>query len=280
MSAILFPVFASAREKARQSTCTSNLKQIGLGLTQYSQDYDETAISPWYSNQVAMTSGGTLVAINGSGLSNQPGFNGNPKLDGVNNYTWIDAVYPYIKSIHVFDCPSQLGTSNFPGQSIKVPITAQGYNGSYAINTMYTRCPNSPCSMGWTGSLSKVVSPSQTIWVSDSIDAAGFENYMDTIGGNYNPYFNPAGTPVKYVTYGVPVPVAGQGNVTSGTTYALVGNGLLAFLHSEQTDAVFADGHVKSLTYGAVQANTSTTKSCQNNVTYAAEVCYASLMAY
>src|SRR6266511_3956182 len=42
LAAILFPVFAQAREKARQSTCTSNLKQLGNGLLMYTQDYDET----------------------------------------------------------------------------------------------------------------------------------------------------------------------------------------------------------------------------------------------
>jgi prepilin-type processing-associated H-X9-DG protein len=41
LAAILFPVFATAREKARQSTCASNLKQLGLAFTQYAQDYDE-----------------------------------------------------------------------------------------------------------------------------------------------------------------------------------------------------------------------------------------------
>ena len=42
LAAILFPVFAQAREKARQTACLSNMKQLGLGFTQYSQDYDET----------------------------------------------------------------------------------------------------------------------------------------------------------------------------------------------------------------------------------------------
>src|SRR3569833_2553172 len=42
LAAILFPVFAQAREKARQITCTSNMKQIGLAMMQYVQDYDET----------------------------------------------------------------------------------------------------------------------------------------------------------------------------------------------------------------------------------------------
>src|SRR5690349_19366143 len=42
LAAILFPVFAKAREKARQTSCLSNCKQIGTGLMMYSQDYDET----------------------------------------------------------------------------------------------------------------------------------------------------------------------------------------------------------------------------------------------
>ena len=41
LAAILFPVFAKAREKARQSSCLSNLKQLGLGILSYAQDYDE-----------------------------------------------------------------------------------------------------------------------------------------------------------------------------------------------------------------------------------------------
>ncbi len=41
LAAILFPVFAKAREKARQSSCQSNVKQLGLAFMQYTQDYDE-----------------------------------------------------------------------------------------------------------------------------------------------------------------------------------------------------------------------------------------------
>src|SRR6266568_3508217 len=46
LAAILFPVFAQAREKARQTTCVSNLRQIGLGVNMYAQDYDEK-MPPW-----------------------------------------------------------------------------------------------------------------------------------------------------------------------------------------------------------------------------------------
>src|SRR5580704_7489517 len=47
LAAILFPVFAQAREKARQTSCISNLKQIGLATLQYVQDYDETYPDGW-----------------------------------------------------------------------------------------------------------------------------------------------------------------------------------------------------------------------------------------
>ena len=52
LAAILFPVFAKAREKARQSSCLSNVKQIMLGVLQYCQDYDENlpiGTSYWYA---------------------------------------------------------------------------------------------------------------------------------------------------------------------------------------------------------------------------------------
>src|SRR5258708_2715581 len=47
LAAILFPVFAQAREKARAISCLSNAKQIGLGIQMYAQDYDETVV-PWF----------------------------------------------------------------------------------------------------------------------------------------------------------------------------------------------------------------------------------------
>ena len=46
LAAILFPVFAKAREKARQASCLSNIKQLGLACLSYAQDYDE-CLAPW-----------------------------------------------------------------------------------------------------------------------------------------------------------------------------------------------------------------------------------------
>lgn len=83
LAAILFPVFVRARENARRSTCQSNLKQIGLGLTQYTQDYDER-FPP------SATTGPTMV-------------NGETLATGA---IWHLLVQPYVKSSQIFACPS------------------------------------------------------------------------------------------------------------------------------------------------------------------------------
>src|SRR5262245_48870524 len=57
LAAILFPVFARAREKARQSACASNLKQIGMGILQYTQDFDERYPSVWDSQTDQISAG-------------------------------------------------------------------------------------------------------------------------------------------------------------------------------------------------------------------------------
>jgi prepilin-type processing-associated H-X9-DG protein len=76
LAAILFPVFAQAREKARQTACLSNVKQISLGILMYVQDYDETT-PMLYSN--------------------------NPGL-GACGIEWF--IQPYVKNYGVFNCPS------------------------------------------------------------------------------------------------------------------------------------------------------------------------------
>lgn len=91
LAAILFPVFAQAREKARQTSCTSNLKQAGTAMHMYSQDYDECMpelYSPSQLNPCPGTTGGIVIngVIHGSG--------------------WELNIQPYIKNWAVFTCPS------------------------------------------------------------------------------------------------------------------------------------------------------------------------------
>jgi prepilin-type N-terminal cleavage/methylation domain-containing protein len=94
LAAILFPVFAQAREKARSVSCLSNTKQLGLGLMMYVQDYDETYPywSWWYSSDLG---GGPY----NDGSSYSAGFN---HWDSF----WFNAIYPYVKNAQVFACPS------------------------------------------------------------------------------------------------------------------------------------------------------------------------------
>ncbi len=80
LAAILFPVFARARENARKSSCLNNMKQLGLGILQYTQDYDETFF--WG------------LPINGQGW---PGIG------------WAGATNPYIKNFQVYRCPNDRG---------------------------------------------------------------------------------------------------------------------------------------------------------------------------
>lgn len=93
LAAILFPVFGRARENARRSSCQSNLKQVGLGILQYAQDFDETYPRAFYS------------------WSNQPNAASNPPTDAdvvqrTNAGDWRYTVQPYMRSTQVFRCPS------------------------------------------------------------------------------------------------------------------------------------------------------------------------------
>jgi prepilin-type N-terminal cleavage/methylation domain-containing protein/prepilin-type processing-associated H-X9-DG protein len=94
LAAILFPVFAQAREKARSISCLSNMKQIGLGLMMYVQDYDETYPCADYS--VAATSPPPLNPAATGGFARR-----------VNHYKWQVWTLPYIKNTQIFNCPSR-----------------------------------------------------------------------------------------------------------------------------------------------------------------------------
>jgi prepilin-type N-terminal cleavage/methylation domain-containing protein/prepilin-type processing-associated H-X9-DG protein len=92
LAAILFPVFAKAREKARQTSCLSNVKQIGLAMMQYAQDFDEV-LPPRYT----VTAIGNIYVIHQTAAT--------------------CLLQPYVKNTQIFKCPSLNSTA-----------TAYGYN--------------------------------------------------------------------------------------------------------------------------------------------------------
>jgi prepilin-type N-terminal cleavage/methylation domain-containing protein/prepilin-type processing-associated H-X9-DG protein len=176
LAAILFPVFAQAREKARQATCLSNLKQLGLAAAMYTQDYDET-LHP---------------AISGS-------------------LRWPQLLSPYVKARGFVLCPTaRYGTPVATGLSyadtIRDPVGPGGLNDyyyglypSYGFNYAYlapsAACPDafdtpspactvtpstgtghvpSPAGVNFTGtglSLASIEAPAQTVQMTDSVSA-------------------------------------------------------------------------------------------------------------
>ncbi len=108
LAAILFPVFSRARENARRSSCQSNLKQISLGLMQYTQDYDEKNLLYFIHTTAGLA-------------------------------TWNQILQPYVKSTQVFQCPSDTAANNAatsPWFSPMDPSYVKVFHTSYVINTL------------------------------------------------------------------------------------------------------------------------------------------------
>ena len=111
LAAILFPVFARARENARRASCQSNLKQIGLGIFQYTQDYDEKLPN---------------TVLDYSSANNK----------FVTDFTvWADMIQPYIKSAQLFVCPSN-SFINSPTPSAQPNATVHMAYGSATANVV------------------------------------------------------------------------------------------------------------------------------------------------
>ena len=115
LAAILFPVFAQARESARQTTCLSNLRQIGLANNMYLQDYDETYVPV----------GGTVEQV--WPTSHRETTNGPKVISG-----WSLNLLPYIKSRDLFQCPSMDKT--FTGDGDCKAFNGQRMTNHYAYN--------------------------------------------------------------------------------------------------------------------------------------------------
>ncbi len=111
LAAILFPVFARAREKARQSSCLSNVKQLMLAIMMYAQDYDET-----------------LPYASAWGEAATPSY-----------ITWYQALMPYVKNSQIIVCPS------YPNQSIGYGWNYQNF-GYRAASGSIGRSPG--CKLG------------------------------------------------------------------------------------------------------------------------------------
>jgi prepilin-type N-terminal cleavage/methylation domain-containing protein/prepilin-type processing-associated H-X9-DG protein len=129
LAAILFPVFAQAREAARQTQCLSNMKQLGTATTMYVGDYDEVMPQTYYY-------------VNGNGIG---------------RFHWSSMLQPYAKNDGIFKCPSDSdptpqGTSaGFPDSQVK----AISYIPNYAVMPAWDGLP--------TATLAQIQYPSDVI---------------------------------------------------------------------------------------------------------------------
>jgi prepilin-type N-terminal cleavage/methylation domain-containing protein/prepilin-type processing-associated H-X9-DG protein len=241
LAAILFPVFAQAKEAAKKTTCLSNVKQSMLANLMYDNDYDDV-VSPAYS---------------------YPGCQ-----------AWMDFTYPYIKSTGMFSCPDE----SFPAMDIDDGVTVGAYKpgenwcngpvnlGSYGINTTYYDGSWSPLDPSYNGEAQYGPIPSDqntglpnptttTSWAAP----ANLVYLLETPPGQYssfNVYWTPNGDGnggTDDLQYPYPNPNIQPSNDSNGQlilgAYDNVGP---VARHLTQTNVGWGDGHAKSSNLSAL----------------------------
>jgi len=209
LASILFPVFARARENARRASCMSNLKQIGLGIMMYVQDYDEKYPRSVFTSAQEPPNG--CWYSSGGCTSGSPG-----------NYTWFweQTIYPYTKSDQLYRCPSGSASSSI-------------YSSNYGANSQVLQRNSSVA-------LAAIDSPATTYMAMDAgtyyMQIEASKNYVMEPSGWY--WYLP-GTH-KYTTCD---PTGCNSTYPfSGFTYSdFNGDGR----HFDGNNVIYTDGHVK-----------------------------------
>jgi len=232
LAAILFPVFAKVREKARQTSCTSNMKQLGLAFVQYSQDNDETNPPGLYNASA------TIIPI-GAG--------------------WAGSIYPYVKSTGVYKCPDD-SNSQVTDPTVNTVID---YPVSYAMNINLS-------GGGSGGTIAAQQAPASTVLLCEVTGAASPFSSSNTEGvSSANTTALPLSPAVDGLDANMSTAPADMINASSGLPY---GTGTSAYylkyqtglmgglpattttdyvqatgLHTDGSNFLAADGHVKWL---------------------------------
>ena len=133
LAAILFPVFARAREAARKTTCLSNLKNLGLAQLMYVQDYDEQF--PWLMMDNRNNNNTTGLS---QGMSSGP-----PNLNGIRGLFMEYKLQPYIKNYGIFGCPTLRPSQISVSPVDNLPLNAFG-SYAYMYGGIGAKCGSSP----------------------------------------------------------------------------------------------------------------------------------------
>lgn len=215
LAAILFPVFAQAREKARATSCLSNQKQIATGLLMYAQDYDEMLLMGMYGTSAS----GTLCS-------------------------WPAMIQPYIKSTQVFQCPSAPRNAGITAGTIAAANgcgIGNGFVVTYAYN-YYLGGNNNTNGGVMTSSLPALDKPADTVLIVDGASTA----QLATVA--------PESWPEKRTSTATAVGGTTTTNrlpyllVHSGSNLMAASNDYGAPFprHQGFVNVIWADGHVKS----------------------------------
>lgn len=233
LAAILFPVFAAAREKARQSACTSNLKQFSIAILQYAQDNDDVFPVCAYEN---------------------PG-------PGPIHLDWMHGLYSYIKTTGIFQCPSATLHHSINGDGVLdldygINFNIVDYHGDYSA------CP--------AAQMSLLQQPARTVLMFEVVDQAGgsagfspstasLNDYGVQANGSAGNYLYFASFDTGYMGgYSNSAWLVGSGCNTEGTVQCYQNP---TGRHNGGSNFLLADGHVKWLQGSTISIGNSAAHS-------------------
>lgn len=227
LAAILFPVFGRARENARRSGCQSNLKQLGLGLLQYAQDYDETL--PRGYGAAAFCSPSTIPMGGG----------------------WAGQIFPYVKSQQVYACPSDTPVDSKVSflYNSNIPMDAQGLwcNGTWPRDKK-----------GCGGKLSAFSGVAKTVMlfecVGQNFTVAPGETSSNTSVGTADEQYYWSSNGITPMFHTGPLDNCANPATMANCSNSSWGVGGREGRHFEGSNFLAVDGHVKWLKPSAVSA--------------------------
>ena len=220
LAAILFPVFAKAREKGRQAACLSNCKQLGLATMMYAQDYDETL---------------PLVNTN------------DPQTGSVNcyaNHKWQDMLYPYIKNAQVMTCPSDDDPNSIwrtqPERLALSPAcnTGRSPGGSYSANYLYafSGLANAP----FGTSIAEITQPADTVFLAETLPTVNSQLWAPTLALSGTISADPAANRTFILLPNATTPSFGYTDGANRRYWVMA-------RHNAIANVVWCDGHAKAM---------------------------------
>jgi prepilin-type N-terminal cleavage/methylation domain-containing protein/prepilin-type processing-associated H-X9-DG protein len=234
LAAILFPVFAQAREKARQAACLSNTKQMATGIMMYIQDYDEMYPLGMVKHP---TAGWLAYADVPADWDSATGSNWARMSESM----WANSIQPYIKNYDVLRCPNAGQEDRPAGWNFAAPRKPWA-NVSYTYNVLLTELSQAGIN--------------QSANVIMLLEPQGKRYWAGLYTANPIMICNDASQPCRYNSCGT---TAGNGT-TSGFTVWNSTNPT-RWVHSQGQNFAFADGHVKWRRLGGVLSPGSTDRT-------------------